>query len=95
MRKSVITDDMGGFTDTYVAHDTNVPCSFSRYLVRPFERERDVRILEVMLWTFVFDLDVDILNTDRIVVGTRTFEVVNANAGSSDLALRPVCMEVT
>jgi hypothetical protein len=94
MRKAQVADNTGGYTDTYVVEATH-PCSFSRSQITPVERENAVQVRAISFWTFVFAAGTDILTTDRIVVGSRTFEVVSSATGSLELATRVVCQEIT
>ena len=94
LRKSQVADNTGGFTDTYTAVATHM-CSFSRAQISPIERENAVTVLAIVFWTFVFAAGTDIRTTDRITVGSRTFEVVSSASGSLELATRVVCQEIT
>lgn len=106
MRKTQITDDAGGFADTYAAVAT-YDCSFSRYPVRPFEREQGTFVRVVSLWTFVFSTDSDVEPTDRVAIGAfdvgtdiadatgRIFEVIDPATGSLDVVRRVICEEIT
>jgi hypothetical protein len=93
-RKTQNPDTTGGFTDTY-AEVATYPCSYSRFEIRPTERETTISVESVMLWTFVFPLGSDIRNTDRIISNGRTFEVVSSASGSLELAKRVVCTEIS
>lgn len=92
-RKVAVTDTSGGFTNTYTAAAT-YPCSFGAYPVRPREREAGERIQLIAQWSFVFPASAMILATDRITVGTRTFEVVSSGIGSDDVVLKVICTEL-
>lgn len=106
MRKAQLTDDAGGFTETYAAVAT-YDCSFARYPVRPFEREQGTFVRVVAMWTFVFSTDADVEPTDRIAIGAfdvdtdiadvtgRIFEVVDPATGSLDVVRRVICEEIT
>ncbi len=93
-RKAQVADSTGGFTDTYSTVATH-RCSFSRAQITPIERENAVQVQGIVFWVFVFAQGTDIRTTDRIIVGTRTFEVVSSATGSLELATRVVCQEIT
>jgi head-tail adaptor len=93
-RKAQVADTTGGFTDSYATVATHM-CSFSRSQITPVERENAVQVLAVSFWNLRFAAGTDIRTTDRIVVGTRTFEVVSSATGSLVLATRVVCQEIT
>jgi head-tail adaptor len=93
LRLTQVPDVSGGVTNTY-ASVGDVPCWFGKYPTRPTERESTLQAQSLSDWVFVFPLDTDIRNTDRLQVGTRTFEVVNAGTGSIDVARRAICMEI-
>lgn len=92
-RKVAVDDTSGGSTDTYPVVAT-YPCSFGPYPVRPREREASERIRLVAQWAFVFPASAVILATDRVTVGTRTFEVVSSGIGSDDVVLKVICTEI-
>lgn len=94
LRLTQVADSSGGFTDTYATAAT-YPCSFGRWDATPVERESQPRVLAISNWRFVFAVDVDIRTTDRLLVGTRTFEVVDAGVGSADTVRRVTCLEIT
>jgi hypothetical protein len=93
LRKSIVPDGMGGQTDTYTSAGT-YPCSFSKFMVRPAERESGPLVREEMHWVFVFPFDAVIDPTDRIQVDGRTFEVVGQGVGSYDLSNRVIALEI-
>lgn len=93
-RVTRVKDRSGGFTETWASVGT-YSCSFSRFPIRPLERERDARIQAISYWAFRFPVGTVILNTDRIVVGARTFEVVSAGSGSTEITSQAVCQEIT
>lgn len=94
MRRTDVSDDGGGFTTTYAAVGT-YDCSYSRYPIRPVERENDPRVQTISMWTFRFPVGTDIRNTDRLVVGSRTFEVVDAASGSTEITKQAIAQEIT
>jgi len=94
LRKTQVADSTGGFTDSYTEVATHL-CSFSRSQITPIERENAVQVLAISFWNFVFAAETDIRTTDRIVVGSRTFEVVSSATGSIELATRVICQEIT
>lgn len=95
LRKVTVEDTQGGSTDTYPDTGVQYPCSFTRYPVRPVERENQPFIQQVVEWSFLFPVDSDIRATDRLMVGERVFEVVDASLGSIAVARRADCLEIT
>jgi head-tail adaptor len=93
LRKTSVRDDSGGFVDTYTESAT-YPCSFRRTVVTPREFERDVRTQSIVFWSFSFAVGTDIRNTDRLLVGARTFEVVAAGENSIPIVLDVTAIEV-
>lgn len=92
-RKMAVRDSSGGFTDTYVTHGT-YSCSFSRYPIRPRDVPSAPRIQSQSAWYFSFPDGADIQLTDRLLVGTRTFEVLESGPRSTNLTLFVICMEI-
>ena len=83
LRKARVSDGAGGSTDTYVEVAT-AACNFERSQVRPREAEYAELIRNLSYWDFSFvPGSVDVVATDRLQVGTRTFEVVGRGLGSS------------
>jgi hypothetical protein len=93
-RKQVVTDDMGGQTDSYVTAGS-YPCSFARYPITPVERETSVTVIAVAFWQFVFPDGTDIRTSDRLICNGRSFEVVSSATGSLSLATRVLAQEIT
>lgn len=92
-RQTSVRDTSGGARDTYPTVAT-YPCSFSAYPVRPREVESANRIQLVEHWAFLFPAYAVILPTDRIAVGTRTFEIVSSGIGGEDIVLKVICTEI-
>lgn len=93
-RKSFVADTTGGFTDTYAAVGT-FPCMYAPHQITPTERETTISVQAISMWRFQFPMGTDIENTDRIVTGGRTFEVVSPGSGSIEVAVRVICQEIT
>ena len=92
-RLSQVVDTTGGFTDTYTTVAT-YPCSFSAYPITPIERENTINVQNVAFWRFVFPYDADIRPTDRLTVGSRAFEVINAGGPSINTHVQVLAQEV-
>src|SRR5688500_18813377 len=75
-RKTSVSDNAGGSTDSYAAVATYA-CSFAPHQITPTEREATVSVIAVSAWVFRFAAGTDVRTTDRLVVGTRTFEVTS------------------
>lgn len=77
-RRSYVTDNMGGQTETVtytaavvrVAASANMP-DYSIFAGRANEKQ---------LWRLTFPYNTDVRDTDKVVVGTRTFEVLGVLA---------------
>jgi len=93
-RLTRISDSSGGFLDTY-AEVAQYPCSFSAFPITPVERENTFTVQTVAYWRFLFPYDADVRATDRLTVGTRSFEVVHAGNPSIAITLQAICQEIT
>lgn len=93
MRKSYVSDGGGGQIDTYTIVGT-YPCTFAPAQVRPLEREREPGLQAFIEWRFVFAYGTVIRQTDRLLVGSRTFEVVGQGVSSYDIANNVSCLEI-
>lgn len=94
LRKTQVADTSGGFTHTWPTTGPEYPCMFKAYPVRPLEREFTQRVQAIKLWEFHFLLGTDIRVTDRLQVGTRTFEIIGAGEGNSDTFLNITAVEI-
>jgi len=93
-RKTQVSDSAGGFVDTYAVVATE-PCRFYTYPITPIEKEETTQVQAVVFWRFIFRHTADVVPTDRLTVGSRTFEVVNATIGSIETVLDVLCQEIT
>jgi hypothetical protein len=93
LRIQSVSDGAGGFVDTWAMVATYA-CNFNRLNVRPREIESSVRIQDLTYWNFSFVPGLDIRVTDRLQVGTRSFEIVGAGDGSSNVVLYLICQEI-
>lgn len=92
-RKTLVNDDAGGQTTTWATVAT-YPCSFAQTQISPVERENTITVKSLTYWGFVFPADADVRPEDRIIVGSRTFEVVGAGQGSVNIVTRAICLEI-
>jgi len=92
-RRTFTSDGAGGFTETYPVVDTTT-CSFEAAQITPLERENAVGIQTISYFNFVFPAGTDIRSTDRIVIGSRTFEVVAPRLGSLEIDRRVLAQEI-
>lgn len=93
-RKTRAPDVSGGQTDTY-AKVSSLPCHFAPAGAFPREREeRGVLIQSLAYWTFTFAHNADVRPTDRLVVGTRTFEIQGGGVASLGVFTEVTCLEV-
>lgn len=92
-RRTYVTDNMGGQTEviTYaesvvrVAASGNMP-DYSIFAARANESQ---------LWRLTFPYNTDVRDTDKIVVGARTFEVLGVLAPATyETARVTVCVEL-
>ena len=96
-RKSSSSDGRGGQTVSYTPYATGVPCRLGRAGSGSGSETIDAeKVQQKTPWVVTFEYDQDVRNTDCIVVGTRTFEVVNGEPHEAwTTALRVQVEEVT
>ncbi|MBX6770879.1 MAG: head-tail adaptor protein [Chloroflexi bacterium] len=88
------SDGMGGFTESW-STVTTVACRVSPSGNTTAEQVVAERVQDRVLWTLTLPAQMDVTAADRIVVGSRTFEVVGVLAPRSyELATRVVAVEV-
>jgi len=92
-RKAQVSDGMGGYVDSYV-ETRGYPCNFTPFPITPIERETATQVQAITFWRFVFPAGADILPTDRIMVGARGFEVVQASVGMIEIQHAVLCQEI-
>ena len=92
-RKTLTSDGAGGFTELWTTAAT-VACRVSPSGRSPEERAIAERLSSTSIWTLTVPALTDVQPADRIVVGSRTFEVVVAMARSTEISRRVVCTEV-
>jgi len=93
-RKTQLSDNAGGFTDSYAVVAT-YPCRYYAYPITPIEKESTTQVQSIVFWRFIFPHGADIGPTDRLTVGSRTFEVVRGLIGSIEITLDVLCQEIT
>ena len=92
-RKTLASDGMGGFTETWAASGT-VTCRVWPATESGAESLIADRITESDAWVITVPYATDITAKDRVVADGRTFEVVSAIAHTWETARRVVATEV-
>lgn len=83
-RRTRVSDDQGGQSDTWATASTNVPCRLSPMAsVAESERILGAREGSQARWLATFPSGTDVGSSDRVVVGSRTFEVTQVFAPRS------------
>jgi len=91
-RKSLTSDGAGGYTESW-STVAAVACRVAPSGQSPQERVIAERLTATAIWTVTLPAGTDVRPADRIVVGSRAFEVVGVLARSYELARRVVCTE--
>lgn len=93
-RATVASDGRGGFTETWAAVESDVACRIAPDTTRAEVVVGD-RLTNTQRWMVTLPAGQDVVNTDRIVSGSRTFTVVDVrSARSFEVSCRVVCVEV-
>jgi head-tail adaptor len=92
-RRTLTPDGAGGFTESWSTVAT-VACRLSPAGRSPEERVIAERLTATSTWTLTVPALTDVQTADRVVVGSRTFEVAAALARSSEISRRVICVEV-
>lgn len=103
-RQTRVSDAMGGASVSWVSVDQGiplllaggdaVPCRVSPAGFAPDERLIAERLQGDLAWTLTLPAGTDVTEKDRIMVGTRTFEVIGVLAPRSwEVSRRVVCVE--
>jgi len=88
------SDGAGGFAETWTTIAT-VPCRVAPSGLTPTEQVIAERVRSRAVWTLTLPAGTDVTTADRVIVGTRTYEVVGMlTPRSYELATRFVAVEV-
>lgn len=82
-RATPTSDGQGGRTTVWATIHAAVPCSVAPTQVHQSEREIADRLSAQAAWTIAVPANTDVLVTDRVVVGARTFEVLKVSGARS------------
>lgn len=90
LRIGTASDGMGGFTSTWAAVASEVPCRLSSMVQRPSENVAATALQSTVLYMLTLPALTDIRPTDRVIVGATTFEVagVLSPGGAMETARR-------
>ncbi|MCU0503877.1 MAG: head-tail adaptor protein [Anaerolineae bacterium] len=92
-RATSTSDGVGGYTSTWTTTAT-VACRVAPAR-SPAELHLAERVAAVQGWTITLPYNTDVLPTDRLMVGSRTFEVIGRLAAETyETARRVVCVEI-
>ena len=95
-RKSLTSDGMGGYTETWSDLATGVSCRLASARYRPEEAAIADKFAGRTLWMLTLPAGTDITNEDRVVISSTTYEVAGMlSAGSWKTALRVLVVEVS
>lgn len=96
-RRTGASDNAGGTTLgawTTVTGLEAVPCRYWQKGTEAREVEGTTRVQTLSLWGFAVPVGTDIRSTDRLLVGSRAFEVVQGGGHTDATQLVLTCMEV-
>ncbi len=92
-RRTLTSDGAGGYTESWNTVAT-VACRVAPSGQSPQERVIAERLTATSVWTITLPAETDVRPADRLLVGTRTFEVAGVLARSEEIARRVICTEV-
>ena len=92
-RKALTSDGAGGFTEVWTSAAA-VACRIAASGQTPQEKAIAARLGATSVWTLTFPASTDVKVADRVIVGSRTFEVAGVLAHSWEIGRRVVCVEV-
>lgn len=93
-RNTPVGDGMGGATDSWATVAT-VKCRVMTRLSQPSDRQGGGRLETGADYTIRFPVGTDVRNADRIVVGSRTFEMVRPVEYTQNPSLSVAVVEVS
>lgn len=92
-RKTRVSDGMGGQTETW-ADVATVRCRYAPGGGKAGEQITADRLENASQWTIAFAGAPDVRDADRVVIGSRTFEVNKAMSATVTQPLSVLCVEV-
>jgi head-tail adaptor len=93
-RPTLVSDSAGGYTETAAPTAVTVACRVAPSR-SPAELALAERVSAVQGWMVTVPYATDVRATDRLIVGTRTFEVIGIlGAETYETARRCVCVEI-
>jgi len=92
-RKTLASDGAGGYTETWATVGSGVACRLA--VARTGERVMADHIVHEGGFVVTLPYGTAVTPKDRILVGSRTFEVTGLASGSWETAVRASCSEVT
>lgn len=96
-RRTLTTDSSGGQADSYEAQSGTVACRLSATSVKSRARDmaRGERIEAAEGWMVSLPIGADVIETDRLLIGALTYEVVSAaDPRSFEVNLRLIVKKV-
>lgn len=93
-RRTLTSDGAGGFTEGWQDRGTAVACRVAPTGWVPEERVIAERMAAKSTWTITLPALTDVGPADRLLVGSRVFEVAGVLARSGEISRRCVCSEV-
>lgn len=93
-RASRASDGQGGSTVTYPTHLTNVPCSVSMIGNAADESQVGEATRAVASYLVRVPVGTDVGSADRVLIGSDTYEVIEANERTYEATRRLVCRAV-
>jgi len=95
-RKTLVSDGMGGYTETWSDLATGVKCRIATSRYRPEEAAIAEKFTGRTLWMLTLPAGTDVTNEDRVVLSGTTYEVVGVlSAGSWEMCRRVLVVEVS
>jgi SPP1 family predicted phage head-tail adaptor len=94
-RRTQTTDSQGGYTETWATASTTT-CRVVSSNLTPEERATADRLSLATAWVVILPALTDVTAADRIVVGSRTFEVAAVLAPKTwEVGRRVLCKEIS
>lgn len=94
-RRSLASDGMGGYTETWATLTASVACRLSAHSA-PTEAIMAERYGGRQTWMLTLPAGTDVTHEDRVVIGSVTYEVVGLSSGGAwETARRVIVGRVT
>jgi head-tail adaptor len=95
IRRKTEVNSALGVEETWANHGSPVACRIGRIDRQPEERAIVERVGALVGYTVTLPASTDVTEADRLIISSRTFEIIGVIKKSYETALKLICVEMT